>query len=91
MTIVAGATMAHSLVPPTPGPLFVADQLGVELGLMIVMGLFVGTVACATGYVYAKWINGESKWHVPLRDSADSPLPSTTKLPPRADHASCSS
>ena len=38
MTIVAGATMAHSLVPPTPGPLFVADQLEVELGLMIVMG-----------------------------------------------------
>jgi GntP family gluconate:H+ symporter len=74
MTIVAGATMAHSLVPPTPGPLFVAVQLDVDLGLMIVMGLVVGSVACATGYVYAKFVNGHDKWRVPLRDSADLPL-----------------
>ena len=74
MTIVAGATMAHSLVPPTPGPLFVAVELDVDLGLMIVMGLVVGSVACATGYVYAKFVNGHDKWRVPLRDSADLPL-----------------
>jgi GntP family gluconate:H+ symporter len=74
MTIVAGATMAHSLVPPTPGPLFVAFQLDVDLGLMIMMGLVVGSAACATGYVYAKFVNGHDKWRVPLRDSADSPL-----------------
>ena len=74
MTIVAGATMAHSLVPPTPGPLFVAVQLDVDLGLMILMGLVVGSVACATGYVYAKFVNGHDKWRVPLRDSADLPL-----------------
>jgi len=72
MTIVAGATMAHSLVPPTPGPLFVAVQLDVDLGLMILMGLVVGSVACATGYVYAKFVNGHDKWRV--RDSADLPL-----------------
>ncbi|MDB4805242.1 GntP family permease [bacterium] len=74
MTIVAGATMAHSLVPPTPGPLFVAVQLDVDLGLMILMGLVVGSAACATGYVYAKFVNGHDKWRVPLRDSTDSPL-----------------
>jgi len=74
MTIVAGATMAHSLVPPTPGPLFVAVQLDVELGMMILMGLVVGSVACATGYVYAKFVNVHDKWQVPLRDSADLPL-----------------
>lgn len=28
LTIVAGGTMAHSLVPPTPGPLLVADRSG---------------------------------------------------------------
>ena len=77
MTMVAGATMAHSLVPPTPGPLFVAIELNVDPGLMIMMGLVVGSVACTTGYIYAKFINGHDKWHVPLRDSTDSPL---TKL-----------
>jgi len=74
MTIVAGATMAHSLVPPTPGPLFVAEQLNVKIGLMIVMGLIVGSMACASGYAYATWVNRKSKWHVPLRNSPDSSL-----------------
>ena len=85
MTIVAGATMAHSLVPPTPGPLFVADQLDVDLGLMIIMGLVVGSVACATGYVYAKFVNRHKKWHVPLRDSADSPLAKLEEIVQRDD------
>jgi len=30
LSIVAGGTMAHSLVPPTPGPLLVAEELGVD-------------------------------------------------------------
>ena len=85
MTIVAGATMAHSLVPPTPGPLFVADQLDVDLGLMIVMGLVIGSVACATGYVYANFVNGHDRWRVPLRDSADSPLAKLEEIVRRDD------
>ena len=85
MTIVAGATMAHSLVPPTPGPLFVADQLDVDLGLMIVMGLVIGSVACATGYVYAKFVNGHDRWRVPLRDSVDSPLAKLEEIVRRDD------
>ena len=85
MTIVAGATMAHSLVPPTPGPLFVADQLDVDLGLMIVMGLVIGSVACTTGYVYAKFVNGHDRWRVPLRDSADSPLAKLEEIVRRDD------
>ncbi|MEM7316354.1 MAG: SLC13 family permease [Planctomycetota bacterium] len=36
MSIVVGATMAHSLVPPTPGPLLVASEIkGVTVGQMI--------------------------------------------------------
>ncbi|MHC4701957.1 MAG: GntP family permease, partial [Planctomycetota bacterium] len=42
MSIVAGATMTHSLVPPTPGPLFVAGELSVSIGLMILGGIVVG-------------------------------------------------
>ena len=85
LTIVAGATMAHSRVPPTPGPLFVAVQLDVDLGLMIIMGLVVGSVACATGYIYAKFVNGHKKWHVPLRDSPDSPLAKLEEIVQRED------
>jgi GntP family gluconate:H+ symporter len=69
MAIVAGATMTHSLVPPTPGPLFVAGALSVNMGLMIVGGIVVGLFTVSAGYLYALWAN--RKWPVPVRDTAD--------------------
>lgn len=69
MAIIAGATMAHSLVPPTPGPLLVAEMLKVDIGKMILGGLVVGGFTLITGYFYAAWAN--KKFPIPLRDSAD--------------------
>jgi GntP family gluconate:H+ symporter len=69
LTIVCGATMAHSLVPPTPGPLFVAGELGVDLGLMILAGGIVGLFTAGVGYFYAIFAN--RIWDLPLRASAD--------------------
>lgn len=69
LTIVAGGTMAHSLVPPTPGPLLVAGELHVDLGTMIVMGMLVGLVASSAGMAFAYWANGRNE--VPLRESGD--------------------
>ncbi len=57
LSIVAGGTMAHSLVPPTPGPLAVAGELKVELGTMIIGGCAVGLVTATVGYLFALWIN----------------------------------
>lgn len=72
LTIVAGATMAHSLVPPTPGPLFVAEALGVSIGTMILAGCVVGIFTSGFGYLYAHAI---SRWSdVPLRESAEASL-----------------
>ena len=42
MAICAGAIATHSLVPPTPGPLGMADQLGLDLGSAIGFGLLLG-------------------------------------------------
>jgi GntP family gluconate:H+ symporter len=69
LAVVAGGTMAHSLVPPTPGPLFVAGELSVSLGLMIIGGLVVGIITVSAGFVYAIWAS--KKWPIPIRDSAD--------------------
>ena len=69
MAIVAGGTMAHSLVPPTPGPLFVAGELSVSIGLMILGGIIVGVFTVSSGYAYALWAN--RRWPIALRDSAD--------------------
>ena len=58
LSVVAGASMAHSLVPPTPGPLLVAARLEVSLGMLIPAGLLLGLVTISVGYAYAHWANG---------------------------------
>jgi GntP family gluconate:H+ symporter len=60
LAIVAGATMTHSLVPPTPGPLFVADALNVDMATMIGVGSIVGLIAALAGYAYAQW--ADRRW-----------------------------
>ncbi|WP_109833349.1 GntP family permease [Reichenbachiella versicolor] len=42
MPLLAGLAIAHTFIPPTPGPVAVADILGVELGWVILIGIFVG-------------------------------------------------
>lgn len=69
LTIIAGGTMAHSLVPPTPGPLFVAYELGVDIGLAIICGTVVGVFTTAAGYCWARYIS--TRIIIPLRESAD--------------------
>ena len=88
LTIVAGATMTHSLVPPTPGPLFVAAEFKVNLGVMILGGMAVGAVTAAVGYAYAVWAN--RRWDVPLREAGaeESHLPGQDAPPQETpDHA----
>ena len=72
LSIVAGGSMAHSLVPPTPGPLMVAGEFGVDVGQMMIGGLAVGLFAAGIGYIYASWAN--TRTPVPLRDTPDSTL-----------------
>ena len=75
LCIVAGATMTHSLVPPTPGPLFVAAELRVGVAPMMLGGMVVSAVAAAVGYAYAAWAN--RRWDIPLRAAGgiDAQLP----------------
>ncbi|HCR29834.1 MAG TPA: gluconate transporter [Opitutae bacterium] len=69
LTIVAGGTMAHSLVPPTPGPLFVAAEMGIDIGLMMIGGIIVGLFTVSSGYLWAIYAN--KRWEVPLRASEE--------------------
>jgi GntP family gluconate:H+ symporter len=73
MCTVAGGTITHSLVPPTPGPLFVAGDLGVPLGLMIGMGSAIGLGAALVGVVFAHWSNRRHTLEVPIEDVPVSP------------------
>ncbi len=72
LCITAGAAMANSLVPPTPGPLFLISEMDIPIGMMMVGGFLVGCVTIVAGYIFAVWAN--KRWPVPVRDSVDAPL-----------------
>ena len=49
MTMVAAATMAHSIFPPQPGPVALVDAYGADMGMVYILGLVVviPAVICA--------------------------------------------
>lgn len=78
LSITAGAAMANSLVPPTPGPLFLISEMNIPIGMMMTGGILVGLVTIFAGFAYASWAN--KKWPVPVRDSIDAPLENIKSL-----------
>lgn len=83
LAMVAGATMTHSLVPPTPGPLAVAELLHVNMGIMIAGGCIVGAVCATSGYLFALWIN--RRVTIPLRETPGTSLEELKTLSERTD------
>ncbi|MCL2623245.1 MAG: SLC13 family permease, partial [Planctomycetaceae bacterium] len=61
MAICAGAMITHTMVPPTPGPLAIAANLGIEAGHLLLIGLFVGALIFPIGIAAAYVIN----WYLP--------------------------
>lgn len=43
--LLAGLAVGHAFIPPTPGPILVATMLGVDLGWVILVGIFCGICA----------------------------------------------
>ena len=66
--IVAGAGVTHTLIPPTPGPLFMASELNVDVGLMMMIGLLIGLPTAAVGVLVCKIIN--RRMDIPMRPYA---------------------
>lgn len=84
LSIVAGGTMAHSLVPPTPGPLFIAEAFGVSIAAMIVGGCLIGVISSSVGMMYAYWINSRCVLELPedvTTDTPDDAMATTTESP----------
>jgi len=81
--LAAGAAITHTLVPPTPGPLFVANELKVNLGMMIIMGLVVGAPTAVLGFLVCKAIG--RRLDIPMRPIGSGPEPEPLpdeRLPP---------
>ena len=65
LAIMAGGSIAHSLIPPTPGPLQVAEIIGVDLITLVFVGLVVGALSSILSLA-AAWLI-DSLVEVPLR------------------------
>ena len=59
--------MTHSLLAPHPGPLAMAESLKLDLGLTIMVGVFVGLIPATSSWLFCQWLN--KRMVVPLRET----------------------
>jgi len=69
----AGAAITHTLVPPTPGPLVMADTLGIKIGWMIMIGALIGLPTAMVGLLVCRVMN--RLMDVPMRPYSGEPEP----------------
>ncbi len=60
--LLAGLAVAHSFIPPTPGPVAVSEIIGADLGWVILLGVLMGLpTAVIAGPLFGKFIAGKIK------------------------------
>ncbi|NQU24559.1 MAG: gluconate permease, partial [Candidatus Nealsonbacteria bacterium] len=55
--IATGGAITHTLVPPTPGPLLMAGNLGIDVGKMILVGIMIGLPTALVGLLVCRVMN----------------------------------
>ncbi len=65
VAIGGGAVISHTIVPPTPGPLIMAETFNLELGTVILAGIAAGIIPAISVLFIAKWMN--KKLNIPVR------------------------
>jgi gluconate:H+ symporter, GntP family len=86
IALASGLYATHTFVPPTPGPIAAAGNLGLEdqLGVVILFGLVVAVFAMFTGYLWASYIGkkyttAEDNVNEKTENLPEIKLPSATK------------
>jgi len=87
MALCAGGVIAHSTVPPTPGPLLVAETLELSLAVAIGVGLAASILPAAGALWVSRWVANRVDAPMPATDAhtlkaaADLPALFTSVLP----------
>ena len=64
--LLTGLAVTHAFIPPTPGPIAVADILGADLGWVILFGFIIGIpTAILAGPIFGKYIGNKIHVSVP--------------------------
>ena len=67
LSLAAGLTVSHTLIPPTPGPMAMASLLGVNIGRMLMINLIIAILAMIGGilwvlfFVKNSWLEYDKK------------------------------
>ncbi len=77
--LLAGLAITHAFIPPTPGPIAVAEIIGASLGWVILAGFLVGIpTAIFSGLIFGKYISKKIHVEAPnLEETKDE----TTEFP----------
>ena len=81
--LLSGLAITHSFIPPTPGPIAVAEILGANLGWVMLVGLMAGLPALlVSGVMFGKYIGNKIHLASPDAEAEIDPprLPSFYKI-----------
>ena len=79
LAIAIGGVLTHSLVPPTPGPLIMAETLSLNMGMAIFVGIVTCALPAAITYFIAK--NISSNYNIKVPELGLSAEPHENQLP----------
>ena len=71
LPLLGGMMVTHAFVPPTPGPVYVAFELGVGLGWVILFGCLVGFPTAIVGGILVPKFMAEKLYIPPPEEFAD--------------------
>lgn len=82
--LLAGLAVTHSFIPPTPGPVAVADIINAQLGWVILLGVILGfPTAVIAGPFWGKYISKKIHLEPPVEyNTQDSKKTDFESLPP---------
>ena len=79
--LLAGLAVTHSFIPPTPGPVAVAEIINVPLGWVIIFGFMIGPpVAILAGPVFGKYISSKIRIAPPEHEAMKSADEQNTQI-----------
>lgn len=79
--LLAGLATTHAFIPPTPGPVAVAEIIQADLGWVILVGFLAGIpAAIVSGLVFGKYISG--KIHIEGKSLSQNETGPAKDLPP---------
>ncbi len=62
LPLCAGLAIGHAFIPPTPGPILIANEIGASIGNVILIGAFVSFITLIiSGPIFTNWLDRQGR------------------------------